>query len=239
MMKKWILLVLSVFLLLSPVLEAKSRRYEVKSGMVVYELSGGGGMLGFKTERKGHKTLYFEDYGNVEVQETEESTTTMGQTEKHHELVKIKNGMVYSVDFEEKVIIKQDMTSMMKDKDAGKMGKDMLTQMGGKKTGNGKVLGYACEIWEAMGTRIWIYKGVTLKIETNIMGMKQTEVATEAKFGKKIPSSKLKLPDFPVRNMEEFMQQKMNEGDRQSNQPDPAEMQQMQNMLKGIFGGGK
>ncbi|MEE9493258.1 MAG: hypothetical protein V3W04_07780 [Gammaproteobacteria bacterium] len=213
-MKKWILALVSALLFLSPVLEAKSRRYEVKSGMVSYELSGGGSMLGIKTSRNGHKTLYFEDYGNVEVQETEETTTTMGRTERHHELVKIMNGMVYSVDFEDKVIIKQDMTNMMEDKDVGKMGKDMLEQMGGKKVGSGKVLGHTCEIWEVMGSRIWIHKGVTLKTEANIMGMKHAEIATEAKFGKSIPSDKLKLPDFPVRTLDEVMQQKMNAPDR-------------------------
>ena len=236
-MKKLLFLSFSVVFIATQVLSAQTKRYEVESGRVNYTISGGGDIMGIKNETHGHKTLYFDDYGNVEVQETEEISTTMGRTEKRHDLVKIENGMVYSVDFKQKVITKQDMSQMMNDRDMGKIGKEMLKGMGGKKVGTGEVLGLSCEVWEIMGTKMWIYKGVTLKIESNIMGMIHKEEATEAKFGISIPSDKLKLPDYPTQSMEEMIQRQMTQPGRGGQQPSPEEIKEMQEMMKGMFGG--
>jgi len=89
MMKKLLFLSLSFVFISTQVLYAKTKRYEVKSGMVTYAITGGGNIMGMKHETHGHKILYFKDYGNVEVQETEETSTTMGRTEKEHRLLKI------------------------------------------------------------------------------------------------------------------------------------------------------
>ncbi len=238
-MKKLLFIALLLVFVSSQALYAKMKRYEVKSGMVTYTITGGGNIMGIKNEAHGHKTLYFDAYGNVEVQETEETATTMGRTEKRHRLVKIENGMVYSVDFKQKVITKQDMSQMIQGKDMSKMGKEMLEEMGGKKVGNGEVLGFSCKIWEVMGTKIWMHKGVTLKIESNVMGMIHKEEATEVKFGTSIPSDKLKLPDYPIQSMEEMIQHQMSQPGRGGHQPSPEEIKQMQEMMKGMFGGQK
>ncbi len=240
-MKKLLVLTLSVAVLSTQVLYAKSKRYQIRSGIVHYTITGSGGIMGVKRESHGSKTLYFKDYGNIDVQESEETSSMMGHTDKHHQLVKIVDGMVYAVDFQRKVITKQDMRKMMKNKDLSKMGKDMLKEMGGKKVGSGKVLGYPCEIWEVMGTKLWIYKGVTLKIESNVMGMTHSEVATDAKFGVSIPDSKLTLPDYPTQSLNEMIEHEMNKPDAEGNRPSPEEMKQMKEMLKGLGGmfGGK
>jgi hypothetical protein len=238
-MKKLLFLSLTFVFISTQILYASAKRYEVKSGMVNYTITGGGNMMGIKNETHGHKILYFEDYGNMEVEETEETATTMGHTEKWHRLMKIEDGMVYSVDFKEKVITKQDISKMMDGKDMSKMGKEMLKEMGGKKVGKGEVLGFPCEVWEVMGTKIWIHKGITLKIESNIMGMIHKEEATEVKFGVSIPSDKLKLPDYPTESMDEMIQRKMSQPGRGGHQPSPEEIKQMQEMMKGMFGGKK
>ena len=239
-MRKLLFVSLSFVFISTQVLYAKTKRYEVESGMVTYTITGSGNIMGMKRETHGHKTLYFEDYGNVEVQETEETTTAMGRTNQLHRLVKIQDGMIYSVDYKQKMITKQDMSQLINGKDMSKMGKEMLKEMGGKKVGEGKVLGFSCEIWEAMGTnKMWIYKGVTLKTEINIMGMIQKEEATEVKFGISIPSDKLKLPDYPTQSMEEMIQHQMSKPGRGGHQPSPEEMKQMQKMMKNMFGNKK
>jgi len=238
-MKKLLFLTLLSVFLLTQGLYAVSKRYNVESGIVTYTISGGGNIMGMTNETHGHKTLYFEDYGNVEVQETEQTIAVMSRIDKRHDLIKIQNGMVYSVDFERKLITKQDMSKMMNNKDMSKIGKEMLKNMGGKKVGTGTVLGLPCEVWEIMGSKSWIYKGVMLKIESNVMGMIHKEEATEAKFGVSIPSEKLKLPDFPIQSMEEMMQREMSRPDSEGHQPSPEEMKQMQEMMKGMFGGKK
>ncbi len=236
-MKKLLLVGLSIVYVMTQGLYAKTKRYDVASGMVVYTISGSGNIMGITHTSSGHKTLYFEDYGNIQVEETEETSTTMGRTEKNHELVKIQDGMVYTVDFRRKVIIKQDMSMLMKNKDMQKIGKEMLKSMGGKKVGNDTVLGFPCEVWELMGSKIWMHKGVTLKVESNIMGMTHKEVATEVKFGMPVPADKLKLPDYPIQSLEEMMQHEMGQGDGEAEMPTPEEMKQMQEMMQNMFGG--
>ncbi len=235
-MKKLLYLSLSFVFISTQILYAATKRYEVKSGMVSYTITGGGNMMGIKNETHGHTTLYFDDYGDLEVQETEETATTMGRTEKRHRLMKIQDGIVYSVDFKQKVITKQDISQFMGEKDMSKMGKEMLKEMGGKKVDNGEVLGLPCEVWEVMGSKIWIHKGITLKIESNIMGMIHKEEATEVKFGVSIPSDKLKLPDYPTESLDEMIQRQMSRG---GHQPSPEEIKQMKEMMKGMFGGKK
>jgi len=235
MMKKLLFLSLLFVFISTQVLYAKTERYEVKSGMVTYNITGSGNIMGMEHETHGHKTLYFEDYGNVEVQETEETSTMMGRIEKQHRLVKIQDGMVYSVDYKQKMITKGDMSQLMHGKDISKMGKEMLKEMGGKKIGEGEVLGLSCEVWEVMGTKMWMHKGVTLKIKSNIMGMTHKEEATEVKFGISIPSDKLKLPDYPTQSMEEMIQHQMNKPGREGHQPSPEEIKAMQNMMKNMF----
>ena len=248
--KLWIGLL--VIFTLSTTLQAAAKRYEVKSGMVIYKVEGGGSILGFSTKTTGTHTLYFKDWGNVEVRKEDEKETSMGKTTQQHTLQKIDHGTVYSVNEKHKTIIKQDIAMLKqmdkKGKNMSAMGKDMMKQMGGKKIGTGKVLGYPCEIWELMGSKTWLYKGVPLKTQANIMGFKHLEVATSAKFNVSISNSHFALPKYPIQTTDQMIQQQIQQAQHQSkhpqtqyqSQPSPQQMEQMQNMLKSLgsmFGG--
>ena len=235
-MKKVVLLGFSILFLAGSTLYAGAKRYNIKSGLVSYHTSTSGSIMGFGTQAEGSKTIYFKEYGNVEVQEATNTSTTMGKQESTHTLTKFHNGMIYSVDFDHKTIIKQDMSTIMGDKNMQAMGQDMLEKMGGKKIGSGKVLGYNCEVWEAMGGKMWFYKGVPLKMESSMMGIKTTEIATKASFNKNIPNAKFKLPQYPVQTMDNMLEQKINRPDAQGNKPNPEQLQQVQDMLKGLGG---
>ncbi len=239
-MKKFVLLTFSL-LFLTSALYAGAKRYNIKSGSVTYHTSTSGSIMGIGTQSEGTKTLYFTEYGNIEVQEATATSSTMGKQESTHTLSKFQNGMVYTVNFDRKTILKQDMSAMMGDKNMQAMGMDMLEQMGGKKIGSGKVLGYNCEIWEAMGSKMWFCKGVPLKLESSMMGIKTTEVATNVSFNKSIPKSKLTLPNYPVQTMDDMVQGELNKHDNQGDKPNPQQMQQVQELLKGLGGlfGGK
>ena len=248
-MKKLLFLTLGLLLLGQNALYAKAKRYTIKSGIVEYQTSSSGSILGFGTSSEGTRSLYFKEYGNISVQEMTSQSTSMGHSSTTHTKTKFQNGMVYIVDEKRKVIIKKDMSSMMKDKNMNAMGMDMLESMGGKKVGSGKVLGYPCEIWEAMGSRMWFYKGVLLKLESNVMGIKTTEIATKAKFGVRVPESKFTLPNYPIQSMEEMMQEQIGKHQSQSQEEEPSDMpvpqapkmEDVQKLLKGLGGmfGGK
>jgi hypothetical protein len=241
-----LLAVLLLSLTLVSTLSAATKRYDVKSGIVKYKISGGGSILGVTTKMEGVSKLYFTNYGNLELHEERETTTTMGQTTTTHAIVKIVGDTVYSVDDDEKVIVKQQLGTLMDQNKEGKdltvVGKEMMKEMGGKKIGTEKFLGYPCEVWELLGSKIWIYKGVPLKTESNFMGFKHTIIATEAKFGVKIPKEKFKLPDYPVKSINELFETMPKTEDAPANRkntpppqmPSPQELQKMQEMMQNL-----
>ena len=229
---------------------ADGKRYHVKSGIIEYKIDGGGSFLGMGSKTTGTQKTIFKDWGNVELIEEKSSSTTMGKTDTIHTMTKIDHGKVFTVDFKRKIIIQQDpaILKQMQNKDMSKMGKDMMQSMGGKKIGDEKFLGYNCEIWELMGSKTWLYKGVPLKTESNIMGMKHNITATKAKFGVSLSNSDFKLPNFPVKTMDQLIQSEMNNNaktDTNSHKstkeetPIPQDMEQIKGLMKnlgGLFG---
>ncbi|MCH9813531.1 MAG: hypothetical protein K0U47_06255 [Epsilonproteobacteria bacterium] len=211
-------------------LSADLKRYDVKSGIIEYTISGSMNIMGMSSKTSGEGKIIFKDWGVLEKSEQTTSTTTMGRTQTTEESTLIKEGKIYTIDHNEKVIVEIDPASMQEtDKqDMQKMGKEMLKKMGGKQIGDGKVLGYKCEIWEVMGSKMWIYKGIPLKTEANIMGTNQTMIAKSAKFNLLISDKKFTLPDYPQKTVQQMMQ----EGGGDQRMPSPEEMKQMQEMMK-------
>ncbi|SMC98121.1 hypothetical protein SAMN02746065_11876 [Desulfocicer vacuolatum DSM 3385] len=191
------------------------KRYSLESGMVEYEVTGGGNVMGMVSETKGHSTLYFKDYGDVTFEEQETTTTMSGlvnKVDKAHTMKKIESTTVYTVDFERKIINKGTdpiaAQYLASGKNISADSENQLQKMGGKKIGTEKVLGYPCEVWSIMGGKQWLYKGqVPLRVEAEIMGMKSGMVAVKASFNKSIPQSKFKLPDYKIEVTQDYMSQ--------------------------------
>ena len=188
------------------------KMYGAESGKIDYKITGSGDIMGIKTKTVGKKRVLFKDYGAKSLtEENQVQKTNMGgnsKVEKTHKITLLDKSMLYSVDLERKRIMRMQnpAIAMMGLVGGGKspmeMGEAMLKKMGGKKTGTDKVLGYTCDVWEAMGTKQCIYKGIPLKVESNVMGIKNTEVATKAEFDISLSDEDFGLPDFPMFDME-------------------------------------
>jgi hypothetical protein len=188
------------------------KRYDVKSGMVTYKITISGKVMGSSVTGNGIENLYFKNWGAVELIEENITKTTKikffgkekTDTQKTHIISKLDNEKSYNVDFENATIYLRRVPAMeiMKStkSDAGYAGKSMLESMGGKKIGEESLLGYPCEIWDTMGSKQWIYKGVTLKMISKIMGITTIKEAVTAKFNQNISDKYFKLPDFPITN---------------------------------------
>lgn len=193
------------------------KRYDVKSGMIEYKSTINGSIMGGKITGSGMQSLYFKNWGAQELKEEQSTQTTkvsvMGHTTEEtvsaHTINKLDNGEVFVANFENQTITKMRDPMMdffkMSDTDAGDAGKKMMESMGGKKLGNENYMGYDCEIWELMGAKQWIYKGVTLKIVAELMGVSTVTEATSVKFDVNVPESKFSLPDFKVVESEGYM----------------------------------
>jgi len=185
--------------------------YDIKSGKVTYEIKGSGNIMGSTMKIVGKKRLIFDNYGANSVTEENkvQKQNIMGQTQvtKTHTMTYMKDGVVYIVNFNQKSITRMEnmgmgmASAMGGQKSMAQIGKEMLKKMGGKKVGTDKVLDYSCEVWDLKGIKQCIYKGVTLKTTSNVMGLKNQEVATKAAFDISIPKSSFKLPNFPIYDM--------------------------------------
>ncbi|HAH58128.1 MAG TPA: hypothetical protein DCL86_08275 [Bacteroidales bacterium] len=197
----------------------KLKRYDLKSGIVEYVTTTSGKVMGSTINGSGTETLYFKDWGALELKESVLSQTTImkflgnssTETEETHTIVKLDNGDSYSVDFNKKQIyVSRDISMDMimanqPNGDAGEVGESMLVSMGGEKTGTEKFLGYTCDVWEIMGGKQWIHKGLMLKMEMTVLGITTKTEATSVKLDVSVPNANFELPDFPIQEIENFM----------------------------------
>ena len=188
------------------------KRYDVKSGKVEYSIKESGNIMGMvKIKGIGKKRLVFDNYGAKNLTEEnrvkKETAGGKSKVEKIHTIQYMNAGIIYQVNFKSKKIIRMKnptmaLSAMMgAGKDTGQTTKAIMKSMGGKKVGTDKVLGYSCDVWDLMGIKQCIYKGIPLRIESNIMGLKSTQMATKADFDISLSEDDFKLPDFPLVDM--------------------------------------
>jgi len=196
----------------------KLKRYNVESGIIQYKSTTSGKILGSTVTGSGTESVSFKDWGAIELLEEKSSQTTTTKifrksstkTETVHTMNKLDNGKSYSVDFDKKEIylrrdMAMDMTSQFHpDADAGEVGMGMLESMGGEKIGDEKFLGYDCEIWNVLGAKQWMYKGVVLRLEMTMMAITTIKEATEASFNVSVPGKNFELPNFKIIKEEGF-----------------------------------
>ena len=197
--------------------EPKLKRYDVKSGIVKYKTTISGKVMGSKIAGSGTEDLYFKNWGALELKEEQSSQTSTikffgkEKVEKTstHTINKLDNGESFLADFETKIITagRDPMMDLMKQNNtnASDVGKNMLESMGGEQIGTESVLGHTCEVWNIMGAKQWIYKGVLLKVEVTVLGIKTVTEATSAKFNVSVDDSNFNLPAFPIQQQEGFM----------------------------------
>jgi hypothetical protein len=167
------------------------RFYSEKSGIIKYNLSG---------KTSGTETLYFDDHGRMEARYTEATTRMLGMTSEQKSLSLRLDTVMYSIDLNEmtgtKMVISFDPSKMSKaeQEEWEDWGKDMMDDLGFEKVGKGEVLGRNCEIWEGMGTKVWIWESLTLKSEVNLMGEWISE-ATDINLGAKIDDDIFRVPE--------------------------------------------
>jgi hypothetical protein len=71
-----------------------------------------------------------------------------------------------------------------------------------------------------------------LKSKVRVMGRTHTTEATNIQFNISVSDEELKLPDFPVKTMEESMQEENGNTPSQMPQMTPEQILQMQEMMK-------
>jgi len=197
-MKK-ITAVLFVLLMVATILNAQDyKRYQYKSGEIHYKVSG---MM------NGTEDVYFTDYGMKEAKIDKTTMEMMGIKQNQNQKTILDGNTTYAIDYDKRTVTKMEtpMLSMFpKGTDLTKGGEEMMTNMGGKKVGTGTILGKNCDIWEIqnLGSKIWIWNSIPMKTETNLMGMKISQEATDVKVDVSVSDEHFDIPkDFKVQTM--------------------------------------
>jgi len=160
--------------------------YPVKSAIVEYVYSGA---------TTGTESYYMDNNGRLSARYSQLSTKSFGSTTKTNQLVIQKDSIIYTIDLDKKTGVKQ--TFQISEKDMEKWAKtadSVYTDLGFKKTGEEVLLGKQCEIWEGMSSKVWVWKNLAIKTETNLFG-KHIMEATKVEIDVSIPKSKFAIPD--------------------------------------------
>jgi len=240
-----------VIFTLSAVHAEQSRRYALKSAHIVYELTG---------NVSGEKKVWFDDYGMKYFEETNETTTIkiMGITseQKEHKITIHDGQTIYDIDMIAKTGYKgtlpsmetlQDMAEDMTEAEQKQLADDIMNSLDGQKLGTETFLGKSCEVMEVMGVKSWIYNGITLKTEANIMGIVANETATKFEENIKVPASKFEppqgityeeMPSFGSMFSDEEYNDEEYEDEEDTDVPVPITFDEFKNGLSGISGAG-
>ncbi|MBK7631780.1 MAG: hypothetical protein IPJ23_13960 [Ignavibacteriales bacterium] len=175
------------------------KRYGIKSGVIEYIITG---------SQEGTKTLYFDDWGMRQAEYTR-SVLSVGGFTKSLNLVNIIDGEYqYMINIDQNSGTKtrnpilKSIEDLKNQKGFNEFGEQMLLSDGYNKVGSDEFLGKNCDIYEMknIGTKIWVWKWLTLKSETQSGGINRTVAATRINEDGSVPASKFKIPEKVVLN---------------------------------------
>lgn len=199
-------IVVAILLLSVCSLFAKNNRYDMKSGIVEYDI------IGISQDKNhtinGTSVLYFKDFGNIELIDERVTQQRSGfDIEEERVVHKISKNKLYTVDFNDEMIYSQVLSVDDENPISNIKNRETFNQMGAKFLGNENILGYKCDIWELGEYKIWVYNSVPLKQITNYFGIQQMQIAKNADFNINIKDDKFKLPNFPTRTIDIIINQ--------------------------------
>ena len=189
-MKKKLFFILMLTTLYSITIGQDFKRYQFKSGKVVYKMSG---------IQTGTETLYFDDYGRKEVHFNKSVIDMMGVKQKSNTQTIMEGKYIYTIDLEKNTGQKMEnpLYEMFSDEDdLQKVGEDIMKKMGGKKVGTETLNGKECEIWEVqkMGGKIWVWNSLAIRTVVNMMGMNITQEAESIETDIDVSPDLFKIP---------------------------------------------
>jgi hypothetical protein len=176
-------------------LASEIHRYKVQSGMVEYELDGAW---------TGTESLFFDRWGMREAKTTQATIQAMGTSVKRNQLTLMDGEWTYIADLDAKTgtkmatpQLKELIESARKEgKDLTDLGEEAYARMGGKKVGQETMIGKPCDVWsiESLGTKVWVWQGVPLKTEVDMMGQRLVSTAIKIDEKAEVAEERFALP---------------------------------------------
>ncbi len=179
--------------------QTNHKKFDIESGMVLYTVSGGGEITkDVNLTIQGKGKLRFKDWGVVALIEEDFEEITSGvlqNIETVQRCEKLEDKLRFDVDFKTQKIYERKMPK-------GNFQKTMTRDL--VKTGQEEILGYTCDIWEGVGVRKCIYKGIPLLVEHYLLGNYYRKKASSITFGIDAVAADCTIPNYPIQKFALF-----------------------------------
>lgn len=150
----------------------------------------------------GTETTTWDDYGRRTVTETKTTTSFGNMPGRTHEARVIRDGdSIIVLNLTAKTAMKMDHVieqakAMAGGQDMRVFSEQMMGQMGASKTGSDSVAGKSCDVWTMtqMGMTVCVWKGLALKTDGNMMGVKIAKLATKVDENVTVDPSLFEIP---------------------------------------------
>jgi hypothetical protein len=175
-----------------PALEKTFKRYGIKSGIITYKVTG---------INTGTETIYFDQYGMREAKYSQTESNVFGMKTQNNGLSLLIGIQQYEIDLTAKTgthLVNPILEKIVENgEDLGEVGEQMLIDMGGEKLGTEEFMGKTCDKWtvSSMAADMLIYKQMTLKMHSSIMGLTLDIEVTDLKENVAIPEEKFTIPE--------------------------------------------
>jgi len=236
-MKKLAIIIFGIILSINTY--AQKPNYKVfpfKTGIIKYKLEG---------NSSGTHTKYIDQYGYKQADFSETEMKVFGMSKKENKATILIGPKAYSIDYD-----KNKATSTVnpvyetyansKGSDYDKLGRDALKSLGYSNTNKTEsIVGKRCELWTGSLGKVWIWKGLALKTETNVLGVSVIETATSVRINISVPASKFEIPKgMDLENIDMYgntssNKEMMNALGGNNQDISPEEMQMMQDAMNG------
>ena len=179
--------------------QTDQKRFDIQSGMILYSVSGGGQLTqDVNLTIKGKGKLRFKDWGLVTLIEENYDEIIVGalqNIETVQRCEKLEDKQKFDVDFKTKKILERTMPK-------GNF-KEYITK-GLIKTGQEEIAGVTCDVWEGVGVRKCIYKGIPLLVEHYLLGNYYRKKASSIQFDIETETANCSIPNYPIQKFALF-----------------------------------
>ena len=179
--------------------QTDQKRFDVQSGMILYTISGGGQLTeDVNLTIQGKGKLRFKDWGVVALIEEDFEEIISGalqNIETVQRCEKLEYKQKFDVDFKTKKILERPMP---KGNFKEYLTKDLV------KTGQEEILGVTCDMWEGVGVRKCIYKGIPLLVEHYLLGTYYRKKASSVIFDIDTKAANCSIPNYPIQKFALF-----------------------------------
>ncbi|HSR73935.1 MAG TPA: hypothetical protein VLL31_03755 [Sulfurovum sp.] len=175
--------------------EDRAHSFDVESGMVIYEISGGTQLTPeTNLSISGNVTLRFKEWGDVKMEEESGVVLTTGTIQHKQDVQRSEKHTketVITVDYENEQLLERKKTA------SENINYDETASL--VQNGQESVAGIMCDVWEGPGIKKCIYKNLVLKLESDLYDISYLKVATKAVFDINTSNEEeCQVPDYPV-----------------------------------------